>query len=61
MYWKLRWFIEEFTLLCLWLIKKTNPYKDRVLSQNLFDLAEEYNTRPGTFNYHIGDENDDNA
>ncbi len=36
---------------CLWVIEKTNRYCDRRLSQRLFDLAERYNTRPGTFNY----------
>lgn len=33
------------------LILKNNKYKDRILSQKLFDLAEEYNTRPRTNNY----------
>lgn len=33
------------------LIKYFNPYKNRVLSQKLFELAERYNTRPGTLNY----------
>jgi len=52
------WFWWDYVLpyhitnLLIWLIKKVHPGKDRVLSQQLFDLAEDYNTRPRTFNYH---------
>jgi hypothetical protein len=35
----------------LWLVGKLNTKKDRNLSQKLFDMAETYNTRPGTNNY----------
>lgn len=35
-----------------YLIRTVNKGKNRVLSQKLFELAEEYNTRPGTMNYH---------
>ena len=51
------WFWWEYdvpnyiTNLLVWFIKKINPSKNRVLSQKLFDLAEDYNTRPGTSNY----------
>jgi hypothetical protein len=52
MTWK-EWLVYKITMLCLWTIGKLNKYKDRGLSQSLFDLAEDYNTRPGTFNYSI--------
>lgn len=39
------------TNLLLYFVAKLNRYKDRNLSQKLFDMAEDYNTRPGTFNY----------
>jgi len=39
------------TCCCAWCIRRLNPYKDRALSQHLFDLAEVYNPRPGTFDY----------
>lgn len=45
------WFQRRITALCLWVIRKTNRNKDRCLSQWLFEIAEEYNTRPGTFHY----------
>jgi len=35
----------------LWCIQKINKYKDRNLSQRLFEIAEFYNTKPGTRNY----------
>lgn len=41
----------RLTLTALWIIRKINPYKNNGLSQRLFDLAEECNTRPGTDNY----------
>lgn len=42
---------HRLTLTLLWFIQKVNPYKDGGVSQRLFDLAENYNTRPGTNNY----------
>ena len=44
-------FRERINNLCIWIIRKVNKYKDRGLSGKLFGLAEEYNTRPGTWNY----------
>lgn len=45
----------NITKLCLWIICKINKHKDRCLSQHLFNVAEDYNTRPGTNNYHMDD------
>ena len=42
---------HRLTLTVLWLILKINPHKSNCLSQRLFNLAENYNTRPGTDNY----------
>jgi hypothetical protein len=39
------------TCFCLKIIKKINKRKDYCLTQKLFDLAEYYNTCPGTNNY----------
>ena len=41
----------SITSLSFLLLKCVNRYKDNRLSQKLFDLAERYNTRPGTHNY----------
>jgi hypothetical protein len=46
------------TSLCLWVIKTINRQKDRGLAQVLFDLAENYNTHPGTFDYATREEQD---
>lgn len=43
----------KITILCLYIIKKINPNKDRCLSQKLFEMAEDYNARPGEYNYTI--------
>lgn len=54
--WEIKGFIRDtINELCFFIIRKTNRYKDRNLSQNLFDIAEEYNTRPGKNNYYIKD------
>lgn len=45
------WFRVESTRFLLWSLAKINRVKDNRLSQELFDLAEDYNTRPGTNNY----------
>jgi len=49
------WFMLDLqyyiTKICLWLVKKINTSKSRNLSQVLFLMAEDYNTRPGTNNY----------
>jgi len=61
MLWELKiWSIGLVTDICLLIINKINPYKDRCLSQRLFDLAEDYNTRPGTNNYCVEGDGDDN-
>lgn len=58
MYWDIEgirdWTIDCLTTACLWIIRKLNTSKDRCLSQRLFEVAENYNTRPGTFNYYQG-------
>jgi len=43
--------LNMLTNLLLYFVAKLNRYKDRNLSQRLFDMAEDYNTKPGTFNY----------
>lgn len=43
--------IESVTNIALFIIKKTNKYKNRCLSQRLYEVAEEYNTRPNENNY----------
>ena len=49
---------EKVTDFCIYIVKKVNKFKNRCLSQRLFDLAETYNNRPGTYNYNkrINDE-----
>ena len=39
------------TDVAFWLIRRVHKGMDRTLSQCLFELAERYNTRPGTNNY----------
>lgn len=46
------------TRICLWIVKKVNPHKNRNLSQVLFLMAEDYNTSPGTNNYFTYDGED---
>jgi hypothetical protein len=43
--------IEIITDISILIIKKVNRYKNRCLSQKLFNIAETYNTRPNTNNY----------
>jgi len=49
-------FIKDYILppithLLLWTIRKINYGKHRVLSEHLFQVAETFNTKPGTNNY----------
>jgi len=39
------------TNICINIIRKINKHCDRILSNKLHNLAEEYNTRPGINNY----------
>jgi len=44
----LRYYLLKFGM---WFIKRVADTKDRQLSQQLFEMAEDYNTRPGSWNY----------
>lgn len=52
--WYINWglFIADvITRPLLWLIQMLHPYQNRTLSQQLFEIAELYNVRPGESNY----------
>jgi len=52
MLYKIKETIQDWiTSFCLWIVKKVNRGADRCLSQRLFEMAEEYNCRPGIDNY----------
>lgn len=51
MYYIIEYLRDTSTSILLYLVTKINSGTDRNLSQKLFDMAEDYNTRPGTFNY----------
>jgi hypothetical protein len=55
----INWVISQITDLCLLTIFTLNRYKDRNLSQDLWQLAELYNPSPGMDNYYKG--GNDNA
>ena len=44
--WLKEWCNYNLTSWTIWLIKIVNPYKDRMLSNRLHDLADWYDPRP---------------